>query len=231
MRISHCVSFVVLLSALLSGCVTPPQQAINLAPQTISSANGTIGVVMNTLPKVDTHFPGASCLLCLAAASIANSSLTTYVQTLSEADLASIRNEVVEAIQKKGAKVVNISEKINFDAIADASSTVPNSAKKDFSALKNKYSLDKLIVIDIRTVGVSRNYSAYIPTSDPKGVVFGSGYMVDLKTNTYDWYMPISIAKSSDNVWDEPPNFPGLTNAYFQAIEICKIDILNALVQ
>jgi hypothetical protein len=102
------------------------------------------------------------------------------------------------------------------------SSEVPNTARKDFSALKKKHNLDKILVINISSLGIWRNYSAYIPNGDPKAVVKGQGYLVNLKSNTYDWYQPVDVAKSAGGKWDEEPKFPGLTNAYFQAIELGK---------
>jgi hypothetical protein len=30
------------------------------------------------------------------------------------------------------------------------------------------------------------------------------------------------VQKATDGDWDEPPKFPGLTNAYFQAVEQFK---------
>jgi len=51
--------------------------------------------------------------------------------------------------------------------------------------------------------------------------------MVDLTSNAYDWYMPLNVLKSADGRWDEPPKFPGLTNAYFQALEESKDQLLR----
>jgi len=107
-------------------------------------------------------------------------------------------------------------------ALSDYGTKGPNIAKKDFSALQKKYKVDRLLVIEIASLGFVRTYSAYIPTSDPKGVLQGSGYIVNLNSNTYEWYLPVNISKSADKNWDEPPKFPGLTNAYFQVLELGK---------
>lgn len=53
-------------------------------------------------------------------------------------------------------------------------------------------------------------------------VVSGEGYLVNLNSNVLEWYLPINISKGADGNWDEAPKFPGLTNAYFQAIELGK---------
>jgi hypothetical protein len=57
----------------------------------------------------------------------------------------------------------------------------------------------------------------------------GVGYIVNLKNNTYEWYLPVLVTKAADQNWDEPPKFPGLTNAYFQALEIGKDSFLRPL--
>ena len=76
---------------------------------------------------------------------------------------------------------------------------------------------------------MSRPYSAYVPTGEPKAIVSGSVYLVNLSTNTYEWLMPFSVDKSAEGAWDEPPKFPGLTNAYFQVLEMVADRIQSPL--
>ena len=117
-----------------------------------------------------------------------------------------------------------------MENLPNFSSNAANATKKDFHGFQQKYAIDKLLVIDITTLGMLRNYSGYIPTSDPKGVLQGSGYLVNLKTNVYEWYLPVNVTKSAIGKWDEPPKFPGLTNAYFQAMEEGKDSFLNSFI-
>ncbi|MBE0620149.1 MAG: hypothetical protein IH605_06120 [Burkholderiales bacterium] len=182
---------------------------------------------MTALPKIDTHLRGADCLLCMAVAAGMNSTLTTYTQTLPYEDLPKLKNKVAELIRKKGTNATVIAEDLKIDALTDFDPKGLNIAKKDFSSLKGKYNIDKLLVIDITAIGMLRTYSAYVPTSDPKGMLEGTGYIVNLSNNTYEWYMPVSVVKSTDNNWDEPPKFPGLTNAYFETLEIGKDSFLK----
>ena len=79
----------------------------------------------------------------------------------------------------------------------------------------------------INTLGFIRTYSSYFPTSDPKGTIGGAGYLINLSNNLYEWYQPVNVTRSADTTWDEPPKFPGLTNAYFQVIELGKGVFLN----
>ena len=212
---------------LLAGCATPPQQPMPLTDTALTASQGKLGVAMTPLPKVDTHLPGAGCLLCLAAASMANQALTAHSQSLPYEDLPKLKEMVAGLLRKKGIDAVVVAEDVNVEGLASYSGQAANAAPKDFTPLAQKYNVDRLLVISISTLGFERAYSAYIPTSDPKGVLRGTGYLVNLKDNTYGWYQPVQVLKSADSNWDEAPKFPGLTNAYFQVLELGKDEFLK----
>lgn len=213
---------------LLSGCAGKPQLPVSLGASTISTGS-RIGVAMPALPKAEVHLPGADCLLCILAARGMNSGLSKHTEGLGQEDLPALKEQAAEALRKKGATVIVIAEPLDMKALGDAPASGDNLARKNFMPLKAKYGVDKLLVIDIQSLGFLRSYASYFPTSDPKGLLRGTGYMVNLATNTYEWYTPVEIQKSSDGAWDEPPRFPGLTNAYFQAIELGKDGFLKPL--
>jgi hypothetical protein len=217
LSVALCIGAVV-----LAGCAGVPQAPVAFAPSSVSAASVRVGVAMAPLPKADTFFPGADCLLCIAAASVANSSLTAHTKTLPVDDLATLKNEMADLLRKKGATVKVIADEIRIADLPGANNSGPNVAKKDFTGLKGKYEIDKLLVINVATAGMWRTYSAYFPTAEPKAIVAGLGFMVDLSSNTYEWYEPLNVLKAAEGKWDEPPKFPGLTNAYFQAIEVGK---------
>jgi hypothetical protein len=218
------IAGLVSVCALLAGCAGTPQLPMSVSKDLLASKT-RIGVVMTPLPKVDTEFPGAGCLLCMAAASLANRSLTVHVQTLTHEDLPKLKDDVAKLLQAKGLEAHVIAEPLDVKNLPSFGSKQPNFAVKDFSSLKAKYGVDKLLVIDIQVLGAERNYSAYIPTGDPKAVLRGTGYIVNLSNNALEWYQPLNVYKSADQKWDEPPKFPGLTNAYYQALEIGKDEI------
>jgi len=214
----------------LTGCATKPQLAVSLNRATLSTQGTRVGVAMTPLPKIDTSFPGANCLLCIATASVANSSLTAHTKTLNHEDLPKLKQAVADLIRKRGVEPVILADDVKLDAYPDrAVSADGNFARKDYSALLKKHGIDKLLLIDIREIGFERTYSSYVPTSDPKAVLRGSASLIDLKTHTLDWYQPLAIMRASDGVWDEPPKFPGLSNAYFQVIELTKDEVLKPL--
>lgn len=210
------------LAFVLGGCAGPKQLPVDLDQDSLATKSGRIGVASTALPKVDTYLPGAGCLLCYAVAAAANSSLTTYANTLPYEDLPKLKDLIADQLRKKGLQVVVIPEDIKIDALEDYKSETPNTARKNYSPLQKKYNIDRVLVVSIQSLGFIRTYSSYVPTSDPKGTLEGTGYIVNLTNNLYEWYLPVNITRSADKNWDEPPKFPGLTNTYFQVLELGK---------
>ena len=110
------------LVTLLSGCAGPVQQPVNLAADYFSSnkaKTGRIGVVMSELPKPDTQFPGAGCLLCLAVANGAHSAMSKEVQAFSTDELKPLPAALVDALKKQGLDAVLISEPLKVADLPD----------------------------------------------------------------------------------------------------------------
>jgi hypothetical protein len=212
----------------LSGCATKPQLPVELG--TASTFQGQrIGVAMTKLPKPEVHLPGAGCLLCIIAATAMNTGLSKHTDTLTAEDLPALKDSVAQALRKKGAQVQVIAEPLDLKTLASSTPTSPNVAPVNFAPLKQKYGIDKVLVIEINAFGFERTYASYIPTGDPKALVRGRSYLVNLGSNAYEWYLPLDVIKSADGKWDEPGQYPGLTNAYYQAIELGKDRILKPL--
>lgn len=182
---------------------------------------------MTAVPKPDVHLPGASCLLCMAAAEMANSSVSTHFETVTDDNLSSLKDSVVQLLKEKGVDAVAVNQTLNVSTLPEHNSDLPNSAKRDFSHFKNVEGITHLVVIEVGALGVQRSYSGYIPTSDPQGAFMGTSYMVNLSNNTFEWYRPINVLKGVTDQWDEPPAFPALTNAYYQALESGKETVLT----
>jgi hypothetical protein len=230
MRLRFTYVALVGLAFFLGGCAsTPPQQPLAMQPASLKAEAGRIGVAMSNVPKVDTEFPGAGCLLCLAAASAMNSSLTDHVRTLPPEDVPALKDRAAALIKAKGGMPVLLGSPLDVKTLPDFKSETPNAARKDFRGLKDKHQVDKLLMIQLDTIGVVRNYSAYVPNGEPKAVFSGTAYMVDLKSNALEWYHPFSITKAADGDWDQAPKFPRMTNAFYQALELGKDEILRPL--
>ncbi len=209
----------------LTGCATRPAEPVALNPA--AATTGRIGVAMAPIPKNEMSYPGAGCLLCLAAAAATNRTLATHVETLPQDDLGTVKNDLARVLAKKNKSVSVIDAPLNIKDLPSGNGSGPTAASKDFASLKKSLNVDKLLVVEIMSIGMQRNYASYIPSGAPMVVLTGAGYLVNLDTNTYEWYHPLKLTRAADGTWDEPPKFPGLTNAYYQVVEMSKDELIQ----
>jgi hypothetical protein len=219
--------YLLLCLLVLTGCATGPAQPILFDQATSSLANSKVAVVVGEIPKPNTYFPGAGCLLCAATAEIANNKLTTFAKALPTTDLGKVKAELINLLKAKGVNVIELPASFTINSLPDTNKKEADSPIKDFSSVRVQYKADKLIVLNFAQVGMQRNYASYIATGAPVAKVQGLAYLVDLTTNKYQWYQPVDVQKGTEGEWDEPPQFAGLTNAYFQAIELSKDVVLD----
>jgi len=227
MRISK-IFFVSFLVLACVACTTVPQSPVNFSQINVGN-EASITVVMSDIPDPGMAYPGAGCLLCLGVAAAANSDLSKYSKTLPTDDFLSFGEDAHNVLLERGIDV-ELSENIfvNKD-LSKSTSKEMNIAAKNHSILKDTFDTTHLLVIRLDSIGMSRNYANYIATSKPYVNITGSAYLVNLETNIYDWYLPIEQQEYSDGEWNEKPDYPSLTNAYFGAIERVREAIISGL--
>lgn len=218
-----------LVSTILVGCVGTPQSLVSLDNEILMHPDNRIGVAMDALPKPGLGLPGADCLLCLAVAAGANSDLSSHAKQLSTAEVEQLKPEVVAALKEQGKDSVLIKDQLNIIKLPKTKKLGDGFSKRDFSGLAEELQVDQLLVIDINSIGMTRSYASYVPTSPPQATVLGTVFLVDVGTNAYHWYMPLNLRLSAEGEWKEPPEFPGLTNAYYQVIEKLRDMVLESL--
>lgn len=98
----------------LIGCASPQAQVV-LNNDIIRNTDNRIGVAMDASPEADLSLPGATCLLCLAAAIGVNSDLNAYVKTLSTDDLDDLKSSVGDALERQGRNIVVIEDDLAID--------------------------------------------------------------------------------------------------------------------
>lgn len=211
------------------GCATAPIQPKSLDANFYADKTSKVGVMVKLPEKNDTYLDGADCLLCYAAAAAANSSLTNHINTLPLDEIGGVRGDVVAVLSTKGKAVEEVKAPIDVEKLPKFKSKEPGFAEKDFRGLKDTLKVDKLLVLLINRAGALRTYSAYIPTSDPQGHVSGVMMIVDLNTNKLDLYQNVASTVPVQGNWDEPKVFPGVTNAYYQAVENAKVFVKEKL--
>lgn len=220
-------AIIIALSAiLLGGCASTPQSPVTMNGDFWTAKDQRVAVVVPEVPKPSVALPGADCLLCIAAASAMNSSLIDHFESLSTEDLANIKNELATELNNHGVRTKIIDAFEDLEDLPKFKSDLANAAARDFSVFKSKFNATHVLVVKVTQVGAIRPYASYVPTSSPSATIQGAAYLVDVTTNTYDWYLPIAINRNSDGEWDEPPAFPGLTNAYYQVLAIAREQIL-----
>ena len=220
-----CIGFIVVLS----GCTSNPQKPVKLSKKYWDKNKEKIGIVLATTPEMDTHIVGANCLLCMMTAAAVNSTLTDHMKTLSPDSLPELKTQIQEIIKAKGGNPVVIDRDINVESLPENDSDGANASKRDFSMLATEFGVSKMLVIDMDLLGAYRTYASYVPTSDPVGAVQGKAYIVNLSDNTYEWYLPLNIKVDAGDNWDEPPSFPGVTNAFYTALEQGKDAVISDL--
>ena len=184
---------------------------------------------MSNIPELDVHLPGANCLLCVAAAELANTKLSNHTKTLDHDNYPQILTTLSQLIEENGAEGVIINTPLNVKNLKKIKSKTPNTAKYDYSAVAEDKDLTHLLVLNVYALGFHREYSNYFPLSEPKAYLSGTSFLVNLQTNTYEWYTPLEFKKSVGDNWKEPPTFPGLTNAFYHVLASSKSAILEPL--
>lgn len=212
---------------LLAGCATAPRDPIALSEDYYANEEFTVGIYMRELPETKMYLPGADCLLCIAVVNAANKKISEHVETLPSDEVGLVRDIAERALAANSVKTLIIEDSIGFDELTKVTNSKRTNklAKKDFRPLKESLGIDHLLILDIDKLGGERVYSGYIPTGSPTSFIQGEVYIVNLTTNEYELYEHVEIKSAIQGEWDEPPSFPGLTNAYYQSVEELKIRV------
>jgi uncharacterized protein YcfL len=213
----------------LSGCSSLPPQSKIAADQGLWTSKQKVGIYVGSVPKITTSFPGAGCLLCLASASLANSSLTKQVETYKASQLQKTKENLIAKLKTKDIEVIEVDSLVKESAMKKHPAPPNKHITKDYSIYKTRNNVDQILVVNFSFVGVTRSYSSYIPNGAPLASISAEVYMIDTKTNNYTIFDPINITRGAEGEWDKPPTFPGITNAFYQAEEAAVDQLADTL--
>lgn len=89
---------------------------------------------------------------------------------------------------------------------------------------------DKVLAINLQTVGIRRVYSiGFISGGAPQAYCVLSGELIDPKNQKKPlWRSEIEIMQPIQEPWDQPPHFPNLMNALVQATDQAKTELLDS---
>jgi len=219
--------FLVAMVVIAAGCAATPQAPVALQDNFWGGVSGTrIAVVVPDIPEPSMTFPGANCLLCIAVVSGVHSKLVDHVETLPKDDIVVLKEMLVRQLNENGAQAKAIDAFDHLAELPKKRSDQPNAANRDFSVFKSEFNATHVLVVSIQHIGATRPIASYAPTDVPKASVVGSAYLVNVADNSYEWYAPLTMTLAASGEWDEPPSFPGLTSAYFQALAMTRDRVL-----
>ena len=223
---------VIIVVVVAAGCASTEQMRTLPENYYAQTSKDEIHVVMvGDLPSVNVVFPGAGCLLCMAAANTMHGQLKEHAATLDLLRLQQIGIEIVDGLTAKGltASVSGDPSVLSGLGKFEGFSSKENFAKLDFRSLKERLSGDTLLLIEVNGAGFSRDFLDYFPTSDPVAYVNAQVSWINLDTNELIVKQVVRIKVASDREWKAPPAYPGLTEALYKAIADTKIAVLQLL--
>ena len=223
------------LSLLLFGCASTSHPPIVLEKNFWTKKDQKIGIYVDMQTKPLFYMDGDVRLLDYAINAAATSTLSSYVEKLDDSEFNSVAQDLQTAAQSHGYTAEIISQKIDPSKLKDFkdpdSKDTTYFEEKNFSALKAALGVDYLVFIKVNRVGVARPYKGFIPLADPKAILEASGELIDMSSNQLLWSSPIMESTAANGQWDEPPNYPGLTNSFYVSLAAAKQQIISEIGQ
>lgn len=212
----------------LTGCahVQPP---VALDHQFWDGKEQTIGVAITVIPQPVLALTGTQGLLDLAVNTSVNSSLRGNVEKWQVKDLNTLPDAIVAKLKAKGYKAKRINEPVDLNTYKEVSFREGYTIR-DLSSIKTTYGVDRLLLINVQGTGATRSYYSVVPTSVPMAQIIGQGMIVDLNDSKLMWFKAFTVVQAAQGEWDEP-NYPNLTNAFYQAMDTSRQQMLGAFEQ
>tara|TARA_B100000700_G_C14893090_1_gene783676 strand:- start:256 stop:957 length:702 start_codon:yes stop_codon:yes gene_type:complete len=229
---SHTLKITVItaLTFLLAACGSTPQPTVALESNNVGVDKTVVFAYVGPEDESGTtHIYGASCLLCYGVAAGLTSSLDTHLEsTVDASEMEAIRDLVISEYREHNSDVSVVTLNTEIKKLKKFKGEL-GFAPKDFRPLAETLNADVLVLLELTEHGAYRSFSGYVPNGDPQGYVHGLLSTIDLKTNAYIQYLVIDEKVQPEGEWDEPTTFPGVTNAYYQAVENVKQKLADSI--
>lgn len=208
----------------LGGC-TAVQQPVPMDDALWSEKQEVIGIALVDVPKPAVVLAGQQGLLDYAVNSGLAAALRSKVETWEVSSFSEVPKQVAEEISARGYKTKLLEAPIALAELQETKSKL-GYAKRDFTPLKQEHQIDKLVVIALVNAGTFRTYYGMIPTSKPVAQINTLTQVIDLDDNRLLYYQPNTQNRSAEGDWDEKPEYPNLTNAFYQALDATEQDVI-----
>lgn len=182
------------------------------------------------MPKAGTLKMGDQGLLDAAINDAMADSLTKHLRTLSMDQFRESGQVIATFFSRHGIAAKVIPDDLDVKSLPKVKQHVNGFATRDFTALKAKYGVDQLVVLEVQAAGTIRSYYGFIPTGAPQGYFSCRGSLIDLSNNKLLWTAVGVRSVPIEKPWDQPSeSYPNVTTAFYQALEGAKTMMLQDL--
>jgi hypothetical protein len=178
----------------------------------------SVGIVMTTIPVAGFYSNGNMGLVDMAIAQGVNKGLGTRLAHLDLAGLNNLPVRFEKLLTGKGFRVVKESTPLDQDKYPQVS-LGDGFADHDYAALAGGLGVDALLVINLERIGTTRAYDGFLPKGPPAGYFKATGQLIEVKTKKLLWQRQVEVSRLPQAEWDQPPDFPNLTQKIQEAID------------
>ncbi len=218
-----------LLSGLLTGCAVQENFAVN--KEFWNNKSARIGVVICKLPVVHSLKMGQQEVFDVSRNDPATRDIDKFLARQDLSGINKVADGMVEYLQKQGhlaKRIPGYFEPHKLPRFNKNTSAKTVYAQEDYWVNKEKWGVEKVVVLTVDTVGITRTYHANDPAGEPSGYANVSGMIVNLATNQLEWRQTViqSVPVDNDN-WESPPKYPGLAQAITSAYTQAQVVLFN----
>lgn len=206
------------LAAVLGGCASKAQQPLELDNALWNERDEVIGIAYVEPPKPYVSMIGNQGLLDLAFNNSMAAGLKRKVDTWEVASFREVPRQIADELAARGYNARVIETPLQPTLLPKHKAGL-GYASQDYRTLKQQHGIDKLVLVSLGYAGTVRSYYSMVPTSDPVAQIGGLAQVIDLDDNRLLQYKPIALSRAADGEWDEGPEFPNLTNAFYQLLD------------
>jgi hypothetical protein len=176
-----------------------------------------MAIAIVKLPEADHLMLGNQGLLDIAINSGNAAEMVKQLKNIDISSYAKMTEEVAATLQEKGFNVVTITDQIDVEKLEDFEPSSEKEgvyyASKDYRKLKDELKADRLLLVQVMTVGTERSYYGFIPTSPPAAQASVRMQIIDLNNARLLWRDNLKEVVAVQDPWDQPPSFPNVTAA------------------
>lgn len=219
----------------LAAIVVVTQGCANVAPDVSlqssywQNKNQKVAVANTRFDAPDYYISGYHGLLDVARTVSKNSELIEYLKNTDIKWYDNLSHEFKTELDKKGIVAKVYADKINLKDFNKVKGKLQRKSEYDFSPLLDKVKARQLLLVELKSVGVEREYHGPIPKSDLKTMCKLEGRLVDLQSNKVLWrknvhtYLPLGKNK----ILKQPLDYQNISDNLSKTVKTASTELLG----